>query len=676
MPEDNISFNRINNENKKLKQQLTNSRRQIEFMQSSKFWELRNFYIKIKNFILHPVIAYRGLSLKLSELKYHWDREGGGRTMKRVYNFLFHGKGVVDINQINTRTSDTDKKLFYDYWIKKNENYNINKVKTEIQKFERKPMISIITPVYNVEAKWLQKCINSVTGQYYGNWELCLYDDCSTNTETLTLLNNLVNKNSKIKIQFGKQNLHISLASNQALQMATGEYVCFLDHDDELAPHALFEVVKQINQTPNVDYIYSDEDKLDHEGNRCDPYFKPNWNREFFLANNYTCHLSVYKRDLINQIGGFRQGFEGSQDYDLTLRYLDIANSVQHISKILYHWRKIPQSTAEKLSAKNYADDSGLKALQDYFKKKNAQISVIPAHVPATYRVQRKANPSNMVSIIVPFQDKIGLLKKCIDSIINKTTYPNYEIIGISNNSLCEETAQLMQDYNDKFQNIRFLQYNVPFNFARINNFAAKFAQGNQLLFLNNDTEVINPDWLETLIEQSQRQNIGAVGTKLLYTDDTIQHAGVIIGLGGIAEHSHKFIHNNEYGYFNTPHLHQFVSAVTGACLMIKKSVFDELGGFDEKNLPISYNDVDLCLRAIEKGYKNLYNPYAVLYHHESASRGKKMDLEQKIQLKKESDYMLKRHEKLFLKGDYYYNKNLSLNKSDYSIRDYYHEKN
>ena len=663
-------IDQLKRKNSKLLQQVSNSHAYINKIQSSKFWKLRNYYIKVKQPILNPIKTLKKIRYKFDAFKFHIQREGLYLSLIRTYNFIIHGKGKINRFEKQPSSEKARQKKAYQEWIKKNEQYNPKKIKKSIRKFQFKPKISVITPVYNVDPKWLRLAVNSFLNQYYNNCELCLYDDASTNISTRQFLQALKNENHpNIKIRLGKVNQNISIASNQAIKMASGEYICLLDHDDELAPHALFEIVKTINQYPKVDYIYSDEDKIDETGQRCDPYFKPNWNIDFFFTNNYTCHLSVFRKSIIEQINGFRTKYNGSQDYDLVLRYITKAKSIQHIPKILYHWRKIPGSTAQKSESKDYTSDAGLKALQDNLSK-HSNIEIKQGKIPNTYRVIRNLTSDPLVSIIIPFKDKPDILKKCLDSIIEKTSYKNYEIICVSNNSTQKETVTLMESFHKK-HNVRFLQYNVPFNYSKINNFATKFAKGEHLLFLNNDTEVINANWLFNLLEHSVRRKIGAVGAKLLYPDETIQHAGVIIGLGGIAEHSHKKHPNNENGYFNTPHLTQLVSAVTGACLMIKKELFNSVGGFDDKNLSIAYNDVDLCLRLIEKNYKNVYTPYAILYHHESFSRGKDKNDSQINRFKKESNFMIQRHKRIFKKGDYYYNQNLNLNRQSHTIKEY-----
>ncbi|MGB4874192.1 MAG: glycosyltransferase [Candidatus Competibacter sp.] len=537
--------------------------------------------------------------------------------------------------------------------------------KLEIEKWQRKPVISVIMPVYNVELKWLKAAINSVRHQIYPHWQLCIVDDHSSRQETLDYLKSLDHPAIQLKIL--TENQGIALASNAALSLATGEYLTFLDHDDEITPDAFYEIVKIINKS-DPDLIYSDEDKLTLEGYYIETHFKPDYSPDLIFSINYICHLSVYRKSLLEKIGHFRTGFEGAQDYDLLLRALDHTDRVFHIPRILYHWRKISGSTAAKFNNKHYAWEAGRLAIADTLKRRNIEGTVALGHIPGNYRVQRKLLKSPKISIIIPFKDKPDLLKQCLDSILLKTTYPNFEIIGVSNNSSEAETFSLMDAYKNQDARIRFLSHDIPFNFPAINNFAVKQATGEHLILLNNDIVVITPDWLEALLEHSQRPDVGAVGAKLYYPDDTVQHGGVIIGLGGIAGHAHKYYQRGDTGYFHRLNLIQNFSAVTAACLMVKKSLYELIGGMDEANLPIAFNDVDFCLRLREKGYLNVFTPYCELYHHESKTRGYEDTPQKKQRFAKEIAYMRKRHATILRDGDPYYNINLPLDREDFGM--------
>ena len=542
-----------------------------------------------------------------------------------------------------------------------------NEIQEEIKLFKYKPLISIIIPVYNVDPKWLDLAIKSIENQWYKNWELCIVDDKSTNKKTLKYLTSL--KNSKIKIKLLEKNLNISGSSNEALTLANGEYIALMDNDDELTPNALYEVVKAINLY-NAEFIYSDEDKIEMDGTFTTPHFKPDFSPDMFLSQNYISHLGVIKRNLIQKVNGFTVGLEGAQDYDLYLKVLEHTDKITHISKVLYHWRKIPGSTATNFDDKSYAQEAGVRSLKNVMRRRNIDAEVLEGKYPGTYRVKYKIIDNPLVSIIIPFKDKPELLTMCIESILNKTTYTNFEIIGISNNSEEKDTFSEMERLSSLDKRIKFYEYNVPFNYSDINNYAVNtYAKGEQILLLNNDIEIITFDWIESMLEHSQRENIGVVGSKLYYPNDTIQHAGVVIGIGGIAGHSHKYLPKETPGYFSRLNLIQNLSAVTAACFMIKKTIFQEINGLNKKELKIAFNDVDFCLRVLEKGYINLFTPYCEAYHHESISRGHEDTAEKQKRFSGEVEFMQNRHSKILKDGDSYYNKNLTLDREDFSLQ-------
>lgn len=534
-----------------------------------------------------------------------------------------------------------------------------------IARWSRQPLVSIIMPVYNVESRWLEAAIRSVMGQLYPNWELCIADDGSNRPETLAVLRQL--QDSRCKVRFLDNNLGIAGASNAALALAGGDYVTFLDHDDELSPDALYQVVKAINEQ-DPDLIYSDEDKLSTEGYYLEPHFKPDYSPDLILSINYICHLCVYRKSLLEKSGAFRTGFEGAQDHDLLLRALDHTDRIYHIPRILYHWRMIPGSTAAQFDSKHYAWEAGRRAVEDTLNRRSIKAAVGLGQYPGSYRVKRAIHDQPLISILIPFRDHPDLLSQCLDSILEKTTYSNFELLGISNNSMEPETFTAMARYTARDRRIRFLRHDIPFNYAAINNFAASQAQGAHFLLLNNDITIITPDWLEALLEHSQRAEIGAVGAKLYYPDGTVQHGGVIVGIGGIAGHSHKHAPYDDPGYFSRPHLIQNLSAVTAACLMVKKSLYAQIGGMDEQNLAVAFNDVDFCLRLREKGYLNIFTPYCELYHHESKTRGYEDTPKKKQRFAKEIAYMRKRHAAILRDGDPYYNINLPLDREDFGM--------
>ena len=557
----------------------------------------------------------------------------------------------------------------YRIWILKNEppREKLEEYKKEALSFKYRPKISIITPVWNTDKRWLRKCIESVLNQVYDNWELCIVDGGSSKPHIKKILDEYAKKESRIKIKFLPENKGIAGNSNEALSLATGEFVCLLDHDDELAPFALYEVVKLLNEKPHLDFIYSDEDKIDEKEKRKDPFFKPDWSPDMFLSYNYICHLAIIRKKIIDKIGGFREGFEGSQDYDLFLRVIELTDKIAHIPKVLYHWRMVPGSAASHAMAKPYAIPNAKRAISEFLKKRGIEAKVEDGLFPTSYRIRYKILKDFKVSIIIPTRDKVEILSKCISSILEKTTYPHYEIIIVDNQSKEESTFRYFKKIK-KDPRIRIISFNHPFNFSAINNFAAKEAEGEVLLFLNNDIEVINSDWLASMLEHCQRKEVGAVGAKLYYPNNTIQHGGVILGLGGVAGHSHKYFPRDSDGYMKRLKIVQNLSAVTAACMMMRKEVFLEVNGFDE-NLKVAFNDVDLCLRIREKGYLVVYTPYAKLYHYESLTRGYEDNPEKQARFLKEVQYIRQKWGYVIDKGDPYYNPNLTLEKEDFSIK-------
>ena len=539
-------------------------------------------------------------------------------------------------------------------------------IKNELEHFKYQPRISIIMPVYNVSPKWLDLAIESIKSQWYKNWELCIADDKSTNEETLEYLQNLNHPN--IKVTYLKENLNISGASNAALEIATGEYIALLDNDDEITPDALYEMVKAINEK-DAEFIYSDEDFISTEGEMSNPHFKPDLSPDLLLTHNYITHFTCFSKALIDSVGNFNSAFDGSQDFDLFLRLTEQTSKIYHIPKVLYHWRMLETSTSANSEAKPEAIERGKLVLETTLRRRGIEATVEHANMHHYYRIKYHIKDNPLVSIIIPFKDKPELLDMSINSILNKSSYQNYEIIGISNNSEEAETFKKMAELEKKDTRVSFYEYNTEFNYADINNHAINtYAKGEHVLLLNNDIEVIAEEWIEAMLEHSQRQEIGCVGAKLYYPDDTVQHAGIIMGLGGYAGHSHKMYLRNNPGYFNRLNAIQNVSAVTAACLMVKKSIYQEVGGMDAQNFKVAYNDVDFCLRVRERNYLNLFTPYAEMYHHESISRGYETTPEKIERFQLEKDALSKRHKNILASGDPYYNPNLCHDKEDFSL--------
>lgn len=558
----------------------------------------------------------------------------------------------------------------YQLWIKDNEVLDVNTILSECENFSYQPKISILMPVYNVEEIWLTKCIQSVQNQFYKNWELCLADDASTDQAIKPILEKFRQSDSRIKICYREENGHISRATNSALSIATGEFVALLDNDDELPPNALFEVVKLLNLNQNLDLIYSDEDKIDLEGNRFEPAFKPDWSPDLLLGTNYISHLGVYRRKIVEEIGGFRVGLEGSQDYDLVLRFTEKTTEkrIAHIPKVLYHWRVLPTSTAADQSTKSYAFEAGLRAVNDALSRRAIDGYATHAAGNGLYDVHYNLASEDLVSIIIPTKNGYDDLYRCLTSIIEKTVYSNYEIIIADNGSTDEKMSKLYKDFKDKLTD-RFtvLKIDIPFNFSRINNIAAKKALGEYLLFLNNDTEVITPDWLSMMVSFAQFDRIGCVGGKLYYPNHTIQHAGVILGLGGAAGHGHHTFPQGNFGYYGKLEINVDYLAVTAACMLVKNSDFKAVAGFDEE-LTVAFNDVDFCLKIHELGKNNVWLHSVELYHFESQTRGYEDNPEKLVRFEKETDLMNARWKK-YIENDPYYNPNLSRTSGDFSIR-------
>jgi len=560
----------------------------------------------------------------------------------------------------------------YGQWVRENSlsAKQIENARHEIEQFSHKPVFSILVPIYNTDPEYLLPMIESVKAQIYPHWQLCLVDDCSPKSYLQQILQHEALQDERISIQLNDVNQGISVTTNDALAMANGDYIALLDHDDEISIDALYENAKVINEFPEVGLIYSDEDKIDMQGNRLEPFFKPDYSPDFLSTNNYICHFSVIRKSLADEIGGFREGLDGSQDHDIILRAAHNSKRVVHIPKILYHWRKIPGSTAVVYDAKSYAWEAGRRAVEDQLRKNEGDdLKVELGTLKGTYTVVRDIRSEPLVSIVIPFKDKPELLDTCLSSIIDRSSYTKFEIIGVSNNSEQDETHQRMKAWSEHDQRIRFIEHNIPFNFSALCNFGAEQATGDYLLLLNNDIEVINADWLERLLEHAQRDEIGAVGGKLLYPNGRIQHAGIVVGLVGAAGHPHKFFPDDHIGYHGRLHMVHNVSAVTGAMLMVKTDKFAKVGGLDETNLAVAYNDVDFCLKLLEQGYYNVFTPYARATHHESISRGYE-DTDEKMQrLLKEQDYFLNRWQDFVAQGDPYYNPNLSLKNEYFSLR-------
>jgi GT2 family glycosyltransferase len=581
---------------------------------------------------------------------------------KSVHYIARYGlRNFIDIIKENVFSN-----ALYQKWLRKNV---LTQEEVQMQrnvKMLLEPKISVIVPVYNTSKELLESMIESVIAQTYHYWELCIADGCSKETYIKAILNKYSLNDERIKVRFLDQNRGIAGNSNEAIALASGSYITFLDHDDLLPPCALFEVVRAINENQGVDFIYSDEDKITENGiMRCDPHFKPDWSSDTLRSYNYIAHLTVIKKDLLDKIGWFKIGYDGSQDYDLILRATECAQSIVHIPKILYHWRIIEGSTSSSPLEKPYTQTAGKKALEDHLDRLEIEGKVEEGIFLNSYRIKYKLGSIPLVSIIIPNRDNTRELSGCVESILARSTYKNFEIIIMENGSIERQTFDLYSKLDNE-ENINIYTWNKPFNYSQINNDSVDLAKGEIVLFLNNDTEVISCDWIENMVQHAVCETVGCVGAKLYYENNTIQHAGIVIGLCGIAGHPFKGFPRRSHGHKGRLNVIQNVSAVTGACLMMRKSVFREVGGFDE-GYPLAFNDVDLCMKVRKRGYLIIYTPYAELYHCESKTRGMENTAEKLRRFNMESGLFRTKWFSELQKGDPYYNKNLTPNREDYT---------
>ncbi|HIJ37820.1 MAG TPA: glycosyltransferase family 2 protein [Rhodospirillaceae bacterium] len=532
-------------------------------------------------------------------------------------------------------------------------------IQAALPKLALRPLISVVMPVYNPADILLRRAILSVREQIYPHWELCVVDDGSNDPLVIETLAELAASDARIKLHYRPANGGIVAATNQALSMASGDFVAFMDHDDEIPPEALFVLAKAIIDHPDAALIYSDEDKIDLGGHHFDPYFKPDWNEDFFYSQNFINHLCAVRRSLLTELEGLRPGFEGGQDYDLVLRVVERLRPSQilHIPRVLYHWRQLSSSFSHvSLSA---ATDSARRAVTEHLARRAIKATVTPITEDDRYQRVRYPlpDPAPRVSLIIPTRDRVELLRQCVDGLLDGTDYPDYEIIIVDNDS--QHPASHAYFAQLKRRGVRVLHHGGPFNYPALNNGAVAQASGDLICLLNNDIKIIHADWLREMASQACRPEVGAVGAKLYYADGTIQHVGVVIGMGGIAGHINQFLPRQELGNHQDVNLVREVSCVTAACLLLRKEVFAEVGGLDEA-LAVAFNDVDFCLRIREKGYRIIWTPFAELYHLESASRGSDLTAEQLARCRREEQFMRDRWGQALLR-DPFYNPNLTL---------------
>lgn len=597
-----------------------------------------------------------GLKNKFEKVTYYLKRYGVVATSKKVIKRAFHIKEDRKTNQEQ-----------YVIWM---ENNKLTDEMLDVQrktKFKIEPKISIVVPMYNTEKLFFKELIDSLKNQTYKNWELCLADGSEVPNE---LLKDYMD-DGRIKYSFLNSNLGISENTNAAIKMATGDYIGFLDHDDILSQDALFEVVRAINENKNADFIYSDEDKIDENNERFEPYFKPDFSPETLECNNYITHFVVVKKDLLNEVGCLDSAFNGAQDFDFVLRATSKAKNVVHISKILYHWRVHRQSTAEVADAKPYAFEAGIKVVEKYLERTGKEGTVENGQdVPGIYKINYKVIGNPKVSILIPNKDNSKLLKDAINSIIENTTYNNYEIVVIENGSTEKETLKYYDELKDKPKvKILRIDENGEFNYSRLINLGVKNVDGDFVLQLNNDTKILTKNWLEMMIGYSQQKEIGAVGGRLYYEDKTIQHAGIIVGLSGIAGNMLVNLPYGEKAYFGREAATRNVAAVTGACLLCRRELYEEVGYMDEEQFKVAFNDVDFCLKLLEKGYRNVYIPYVELYHYESKTRGYEYSKEKEERFNREAENFKNKWKEFLDKGDPYYNVNFTRETCNFDIK-------
>lgn len=556
------------------------------------------------------------------------------------------------------------KKIAEDYYISAQ-----RREQEENAQFPKDIKFSVLVPLYNTPDSFLKAMIESVQAQTYKNWELCLADGSDSGHSFVgEICKKYADGDRRIKYEKLEKNLGISENTNACIRMATGEYIALFDHDNLLHPSALYEVMRAICEH-GADFIYTDENTFSEEPRDAyNPHFKPDFSPDTLRSYNYICHLSVFSRELLDSVGYFRSEYDGSQDYDLILRLTEKAKKVFHIRKILYYWRAHKNSVAQDVGAKPYTVTAAKKALAAHLERCGLKGEVLDSSVPTTYHIKYEIDGNPLISVIIPNKDHTDDLDICLKSLYEKSSYKNFEVIIVENNSTEKETFEYYEALTQKYGNIKIVKWEGNFNYSAINNFGVNYAKGEFILLLNNDVEIINGSCLEEMLMFAQRKDVGAVGAKLYYSDDTVQHAGVILGLGGTAGHAHKHFGRSHPGYMARASIAQNLSACTAACLMMRRDVFDEVGGLDE-SFEVAFNDVDLCMKIRKKGYLVVFTPYAELYHYESKSRGNDSTPEKLERFRGEIDRFKEKWKKQLDDGDPYYNPNLTLTRDDFSLK-------
>ena len=606
--------------------------------------------VRFTNFSMRKELTK--IRVSLSKAKYYYKQHGAKATIVRCTDKLL-GRDAIS----------------YGAWLKRHMPSKYELQQQRERKFAIQPKISIVIPLYKTPEKYLAELIASIKAQTYGNWELCLSDGSGENSPMTEILKKYEAEDERIKVVHNGKALQISENTNAALRIATGDFIAFADHDDLMAPNALFECVNALNEDPTIEIIYTDEDKVDMKGRgHFMPHFKSDFNLDMLRSVNYICHLFVVRRDVYEKVGMLNHEFDGAQDYDFVLRCVETSSKIKHIAKILYHWRAHKDSTAENPESKRYAFEAGARAIQAHYDRLGIRAKVEATAHNGIYRSYFELQGEPLISIVIPNKDHVKDLDLCITSIEKKSSYKNYEFIVVENNSTDEKTFAYYKELEEKCPRAKVVYWKGQgFNYPAINNYGVEKANGEYILFLNNDTEIVNEDCLEQMLSVCMREDVGAVGARLYYEDGTIQHAGVIVGLGGIAGHAFVGFPHDSLGYFGRIQMMQDYSAVTAACVMIKKSVYEQVGGFDER-YAVAFNDVDLCMKIREAGYLIVYNPYAELNHYESKSRGYE-DTEEKVQRFNSEIKLFESRWQSFLDGgDPYYSPHLTLDKNDFTL--------
>ena len=611
---------------------------------------------------VYPVHMQRHMILKRKAGKYF---ARGRRYFQNYGGLALAGKMLIKMHAYKSRP------VVYQKWIRKHLPSQEELKKQRETVFPIQPKISIVVPLYRTPENYLRQLVESVKAQTYSNWELCLSDGSGADSPLRDILEELSAGDGRIRVISHEDSLQISENTNAAIEAASGDFIAFADHDDVLTPNALFACVEALNRKQDSLIFYSDEDKMSMDGNKFfQPHFKPDFNIDLLCTVNYICHLFVVHREVIEQVGMLRREFDGAQDYDFIFRCVEQVGreKICHLPKILYHWRSHENSTAENPESKLYAFEAGKRAVQAHYDRIGIPAEISMGEYPGLYRTRFLRDSDPLISIIIPNKDHVEDLRRCMDSIEEKSTYRNYEYIIVENNSEDPETFAYYKELEKNNPKVRVVYWEGIFNYSAINNFGVGYAKGEYLLLLNNDTEIINPDCLEELLGYCTRPDVGAVGARLYYEDNTIQHAGVVIGFGGIAGHCFVQQPRGYTGYCHRIICAQDYSAVTAACMMVKRKAFEEAGGLTEE-LKVAFNDIDFCMKLQKAGYLVVYNPYAELYHYESKSRGLEDTPEKIERFNREIAVFEKRWPEIIKNGDPYYNPNLTLESQDFSLK-------